>query len=50
MASIQLDLERAQAILDADDVDVLIACRPENLTYISGVARPLQRPYGLAHK
>lgn len=49
MASILLDIERARAILDAEDVDVLIACRPENFTYISGVARPLEHCYVREH-
>ncbi len=33
------DDERVRRILDAADIDILVACRPENFSYISGVTR-----------
>ena len=37
-----LDLERAQAILRRAALDALLTCRPEHVTYVSGVADTLE--------
>lgn len=39
MAEAVFYARRARAILDAADIDVLLACRPENFSYVSGVTR-----------
>lgn len=42
MGKVLFDIERVRSILDAEDIDVLLTCRPENFSYISGVTRPLE--------
>ena len=37
-----MDLSRAQAILRKKDIDVILSNRPENITYVSGVADNLE--------
>ena len=49
MESALFDAERARGILDEEEIDILVACRPENFTYISGVARPLEHRYVREH-
>ena len=43
------DSSRARSILNAADIDVLIACRPENFSYISGVTRRLEHRFVREH-
>ena len=40
---------RVRSILNAADIDVLIACRPENFSYISGVTRVLEHRFVREH-
>lgn len=43
------DRQRVQSILADEDIDVLIACRPENFRYISAVCRPLEHSFVHEH-
>jgi len=43
------DIDRARSILKAEGIDVLIACRPENFSYISGVTRNLEHRFVREH-
>jgi len=49
MGNILLDPERARAILEEENIDVLIASRPENFSYISGICRLLEHRHVREH-
>jgi Xaa-Pro aminopeptidase len=43
------DPERVKAVMTAHDMDVLVACRPENFSYISGITRALEHSFVREH-
>ncbi len=43
------DDERVRRILDAADIDILVACRPENFSYFSGVTRMMEHRFEREH-
>lgn len=49
MAGPLFDGSRVRSILNSVDIDVLIACRPENFSYISGVTRVLEHRFVREH-
>lgn len=43
------DDDRVRRILNAADIDILVACRPENFSYISGVTRMMEHRFEREH-
>lgn len=49
MGNTLLDTKRARVILEEENIDVLIASRPENFSYISGICRLLEHRHVREH-